>query len=180
VRRAGLGLGVQLLPGLPGHTPEIFRRDIETVLAIKPGCLRLYPCLVIEGSVLAAMFDRGEYAPWPLETAAGEIARALPPLWRAGVRLARIGLAPQPELLHTIKAGPWHASLGSMARGRALSAMLTRLLDGRRLVSIRLPRRYQGEFFGFGGELAPAYENLGLAKQRVAMWDEPHFALETA
>jgi histone acetyltransferase (RNA polymerase elongator complex component) len=180
VRAAGLGLGVQLLPGLPGHTPDAFRRDVEITLDVTPDCLRLYPCLVIEGSVLAAMFERGAYAPWELETAASEIARALPPLWRAGVRLARIGLAPQPELLHGIKAGPWHASLGSLARGRALLAMLTRLLDGRRLASIRLPRRYQGEFFGHGGELAPAYESLGLARHNVTIWDEPHFALETA
>jgi len=180
VRQAGLGLGLQLLPGLPGHAPEAFRRDIEATLAIKPDCLRLYPCLVIEGSALAAMFARGEYAPWDIETAAGEIARALPPLWRAGVRLARIGLAPQPELLHTIKAGPWHASLGSLARGRALLAMLTQLLGGRRLASIRLPRRYQGEFFGFGGELAPAYESLGLERHGVTIWDEPHCVLETA
>jgi histone acetyltransferase (RNA polymerase elongator complex component) len=180
VRQADLHLGVQLLPGLPGHTPGGFRRDIEITVGIKPDCLRLYPCLVIEGAALAGMFDRGEYAPWELETAAGEIARALPLLWRAGVRVARLGLAPEPGMLRKIKAGPWHASFGSLARGRALLAMLTQLLGGRRLAAIRLPRRYQGEFFGFGGELACAYEGLGLPKGGATTWDEPYFALETA
>ncbi|MBF0482563.1 MAG: radical SAM protein [Desulfovibrionaceae bacterium] len=186
VREAGLNLGVQLLPGLPslpslpGHAPEAFRRDIEILLEIKPGLVRLYPCLVIEGSALAAMHDRGEYAPWPLETAASEIARALPPLWRAGVRVARLGLAPQPGLLGKIKAGPWHASLGSLTRGRALYAMLAQSLDGRRMNALRLPRRYQGELFGFGGELIEPYARLGLKTANAKPWDQAHFALETA
>jgi histone acetyltransferase (RNA polymerase elongator complex component) len=180
VRASGLGLGLQLLPGLPRHGPEDFRRDIEAVLAIKPECLRIYPCLVIAGTPLAVMHARGEYAPWPLETAAEAIARALPGIWRAGVRILRLGLAPQPELVRGVVAGPWHRSFGSLVRGRALKYMIEDALAGRALDAARLPRRYQGEFFGYKGELVPAYEAMGLAPGKAAAWDAAHFALQTA
>lgn len=63
VRQAGLSLGVQLLPGLPGDRPGVFRGDVEAVARLAPDCARLYPCLVLKGTELAALWRSGGYAP---------------------------------------------------------------------------------------------------------------------
>ena len=63
VRQVGLGLGLQLLPGLPGHTPAVLARDAAETAALGPEIARLYPCLVLDGTPLAARFRTGAYTP---------------------------------------------------------------------------------------------------------------------
>ncbi|WP_325647868.1 elongator complex protein 3 [Humidesulfovibrio sp.] len=178
VREAGLGLGIQLMPGLPGHTPEAFRADVAQAAALRPELARLYPCLVLEGTPLAALWRAGGYAPWELEATVDALALALLELWAAGVPTARMGLAEQEGL--AILAGPRHPALGQLARGRALlrhvAAQLTALPEpapSSKMI-LNLPRRLQGEALGQKNALAPEYAALGLA---LRLWDEPDLAL---
>ena len=68
VREAGLELGIQLLPGLPGHTPGMWREDVGQTLALRPEVVRIYPCVVMAGTGLADLYARGEYQPWTLDS----------------------------------------------------------------------------------------------------------------
>ena len=43
IKESGLKLGIQLLPGMPGSTPQRFSEDVEEALAFSPSCLRFYP-----------------------------------------------------------------------------------------------------------------------------------------
>lgn len=179
VRRAGLDLGLQLLPGLPGHTPEGLLRDAAEAAALAPGVVRLHPCLVIDGTPLAALFRSGRYVPWDLDTTLDALARALPLLWRAGARVARIGLCPEPAFQAAVLAGPVHPALGARARARALLAIVAaevRALGGR-AAGLAAPRRFAGELFGHAGELVPAYAVLGLGKANVRFEARPDFFL---
>jgi len=179
VREAGLALGIQLLPGLPGDRPGVFRRDVEIAAGLAPGIARLYPCLVIRGTGLACAWERGGYAPWPLERTRQELAAALPVLWAAGVRVARLGLAPEGMLERDILAGPWHPALGQSVRGLALLGLVREAAGrlGRPLTRLDVPRRYQGELFGHGSELRDAYAALGLAQGAVRYVDSTGFVL---
>ena len=40
VTEAGLRLGIQLLPGMPGSSPDIFLADVRKALSLSPACLR--------------------------------------------------------------------------------------------------------------------------------------------
>jgi len=182
VREAGLALGVQLLPGLPGHTPEMFARDVARAAALGPETARIYPCVVASGTRLAAMWRAGEYAPWDVETTLAAVAQGLLELWRAGVRVIRVGLAPQPELDAAVLAGPVHPALGSRARGRALFSLVRD--KARRLgcgpKGMAVPGRYVGELWGHGRELAAAYAGLGLTRDSVRPADLADFEIWTA
>lgn len=179
VLESGLALGVQLLPGLPGDRPGVFRSDAAVAAAYRPETARLYPCLVIEGTALAKAWRRGEYAPWTRERAMTELAEALPVFWAHGVRVIRLGLAPEGTLEQAILAGPWHPALGQSARALALFGLIRDKVGelGRRPASLVAPRRYQGEFFGHGNELVPAYADLGLDRRAVRFADTAHFSL---
>lgn len=169
VRRAGLGLGVQLLPGLPGDRPGVFRRDVETAARLAPDCARLYPCLVLEGTDLAALWRAGDYAPWSQARARTELSLALTRLWRAGVPVIRLGLAPEPGLAARVLAGPAHPALGQQARSLALLDFLRQQIVrlGRKLHGLEVPAGSQGEFWGHGGCLERAYARLGLPRERI-------------
>lgn len=179
VRAAGLGLGVQLLPGLPGDRPGVFRRDVDRTARLRPDCARLYPCLVLAGTPLEALWRRGEYAPWSAGRARAELSLALPRLWRAGVAVIRLGLAPEPGLDAAVLAGPTHPALGQQARSLALLDHVRRAVArlGRRPRGLTAPVRFQGEFWGQAGSLRGAYARLGLPPRSVVFAEVERFEL---
>lgn len=168
---AGLALGIQLLPGLPGHAPQDLARDAEIVAGIGPEFARLYPCLVAEGTELAGLWRAGEYRPWPLEETVEALARALLTLWAARVPVGRVGLAEEPGL--AILAGPRHPALGQMARARALLLHVRALLPTlpEKPDTLTLPLNLRGEALGQGGDLATEYAALGLSVGFHLDWD---------
>jgi histone acetyltransferase (RNA polymerase elongator complex component) len=178
VREAGLGLGIQLMPGLPGHSLQAFQADIVQAAAFAPELTRLYPCLVLAGTPLAELWRAGAYAPWTLDATVDALALALLTLWAAGAPAARIGLAEQEGL--DVLAGPRHPALGQMARSRALLLHVRQRLDElpeteRPLARLlKLPRRLQGEALGQRNALAQEYAALGLS---VRFWEQAGLAL---
>ena len=181
VTEAGLTLGIQLLPGMPGMTPAMLPPDMERVAAAKPKYLRLYPCLVLKGTELAAKWEAKAYTPWSLDETIAALAPALLRAWDERIRVIRIGLAPEASLDNGgILAGPRHPSLGSLIRGRALFLYITRYLEqrGQTAQRLALPRRFQGEFWGHGNSLAAAYAKHGLTRANVCWHDEEYCQLD--
>lgn len=180
VRAAGLELGIQLLPGLPGHSPAMFMDDVRTACSLGPSTMRLYPCVVFRGTGLERLHARGEYVPWSLDTAADACAEALGVTWEHGVRVIRMGIAQEPGLEHQIVAGPYHPAFGSMVRGRALAPLLLRRIAAlgcppRRLMA---PQHVRGEFWGYRGECKARYAEAGLTPDAVFWWQAPLFFLQ--
>lgn len=178
VRDGGFSLGVQLLPGLPGHDPAMWRRDVLRALSLRPQVVRIYPCVVMQGTELAAMFARGEYAPWSLETAVREVAWAVRKFWDAGISVIRTGLAGERSMLDRLVAGPWHPAFGNMVRSEVLLSVLQQGTDGRRLRGVYLPRRLTGDLWGHRRCLAPALAALGIVPETVHIWNDPDIGLD--
>jgi len=180
VRDAGLELGVQLLPGLPGHDASLWREDVRQTLTLAPDVVRIYPCVVVQGTGLGDMYLRGAYAPWTLDAAVDECGRAVLQFWKAGVRVIRLGLAGEQGLLERLLAGPWHPAFGNMVRSTALRLFLEeRLADASgRVAGIVLPRRFGGELWGHARANAPALARLGIVKENVNFWSEADIVVE--
>ncbi len=92
LKDAGLKVCYHMMPGLPGSTVT---RDIEDFHALfedaafKPDMLKIYPCLVLQGSILSTWWRNGRYTAYTTEEAARLIAAVktfLPP-W---VRIMRV------------------------------------------------------------------------------------------
>ena len=180
VRRAGFELGVQLLPGLPGHGPGQWRADVARTVALRPDVVRIYPCVVMSGTELAAMHARGEYKPWSLGTAVEECAYALTLFREAGIRVIRLGLAGEAGMLSRLVAGPWHPAFGNMVASLALRNFLEQRLRfaGGRLMKIFMPARLSGELWGHARVNAPALAELGIVKDRVEFWADQDIVVE--
>ena len=183
VRDSGMLLGIQLMPGMPGLDPEAARSDIDFARALEPACVRLYPCLVLAGSALADHWRNGLYRPWGLPETVDFLADACLALESAGIAVVRMGLAEEPGLNGHVLAGPRHPALGNMVRARMLYRCLRERVrefnEAFPGVSPRLfaPRRFQGEFWGHGKELASAYAAIGLTTDKVDWWEGERFVL---
>jgi histone acetyltransferase (RNA polymerase elongator complex component) len=118
LKERGFKAGAQLMPGLPGDSPERFMETIDKVVALKPDMARLYPALVIRGTKLAQWYKQGTYTPLGLEETVNLCKKACIRLEDAGISVIRIGLMSSPSLLKQgeIIAGPWHPSLGFLVR----------------------------------------------------------------
>jgi histone acetyltransferase (RNA polymerase elongator complex component) len=189
VQEAGLTLGIQLMPGMPGMQREHFLEDIERCAGIKPAFVRLYPCLVLEGTALAGLWRQKLFTPWSLDTILELLPDALLTLWNNSIKVIRIGLAPQKGLQEQILDGPRHPALGQILRSLALFKLISAQVrefsaennaencpeqPGYRLYA---PKRFQGEFYGHAGSLTKAYAGLKLSPPTVCWWDKNYFEL---
>ena len=171
VREAGLALGVQLMPGMPGVDAAIFQEDVLQALAVDAAFLRLYPCLVLEGTELARIWRSGMYAPWNLERTVRELAPALLATGRGGVPVIRMGLPLSGNFASHILAGPAHPALGSIVQAEALYHYIYAHAAGRSVAALHAPRSCRGFFWGVRGKMRERWAALGLHKKNV-FWEE--------
>ena len=173
VLEAGLALGVQLLPGMPGSTPEIFLADVKKALSLSPSCLRFYPCLVPEGTVLGLWYLEGRYAPWTMEETVSALGEALRLAWQAEVAVIRLSVAPEPAFDAALLAGPRHPALGALIQAEALLLSTEEAVHrlGRAPQSLTLPRSCQGFMYGDRGKLKARWRALGLGPENI-VFDE--------
>jgi histone acetyltransferase (RNA polymerase elongator complex component) len=129
---AGIAVGAQLMPGLPGDSPAGAIRSLHQVLALKPACLRVYPTVVVEGTELAARFRRGEYVPLPLKDAVALSARLLHAALRAGIPVIRMGLQATVSLTGPdgVVAGPSHPAFRHLVESELAYDLLRHLTRG--------------------------------------------------
>jgi histone acetyltransferase (RNA polymerase elongator complex component) len=173
VREAGLSLGVQLMPGMPGVDGAAFQADTRQALAVGAAFLRVYPCLVLEGTELARAWRKGDYAPWSLEHAVRELALALLTAGKAGIPIIRMGLPLDANFTPHILAGPAHPALGAIVQAEALHRYIHVHAGGRRVTALRLPVSCRGFFWGNGGAMCERWAALGLHKGNVVWEDNP-------
>lgn len=160
----GMMPGVQLLPGLPDSTGEIFLNDVKMALELGVKVFRFYPCLVLAGTPLADLFASGDFIPWSLLDSMEILAKGVTMAVKAGARVIRIGLANTAEMEKSIIAGPYHPSLGGRVMARALLAACRELItrvEGRKAV-LRLPVHVQGCFTGWKNELLEQWRIPGI------------------
>lgn len=116
-RDAGLKIGYHMMPGLPGNDTD---RDLESFRLVfedpdyRPDLLKIYPTLVLAGTGLHRLWQRGEYDPLDTEEVVDLLARikAVVPPW---VRIQRI----QREIeVPSVRAGPRKGHLRELALAR--------------------------------------------------------------
>ena len=147
---------------------------------LRPDAVRIYPCLVLEGTPLAELWRQGSYTPWSTEKTIGTVSRATLRLWRSGIPVIRIGLPPEKGLLPHVLAGPWHPALGSLVRSRVLLHLLLGHAIGKGHKAVQgldCPRRYQGELWGHRGANREGLRRLGISHDVVRYTEESRFTL---
>ncbi|MDR3254523.1 MAG: radical SAM protein [Synergistaceae bacterium] len=128
--RAGFHLGMQTMIGLPGQSFASALEDIGTLagLIASSGAsgwdLRIYPCLVLRGTELEAMYERGEYRPLSIEEAVRQAGALLLAAERSGLNAIRVGLLDSDSLRDAVLAGPYHPSFGELALSEKLALKL--------------------------------------------------------
>ncbi len=123
----GFELGVQMMCGLPNDTPK---KDMLTArITCELGCkqVRIYPVIVIRGTELQRMYERGQYAPISLEDAVSVCSRLYRFFNENGVTILKMGLHSASDSV----AGPFHPAFGELVRSRAFLDDIKGKLSGK-------------------------------------------------
>ncbi|MDO9592483.1 MAG: radical SAM protein [Erysipelotrichaceae bacterium] len=124
IHEAKMALGLQLMVGLPGDTPESDEAGVMESLRLNAQTLRIYPTLVLKGTALAELFRKGVYKPLTLVEAVARVATMTDLLETenlkreesARVKLIRVGLQESENLRdpEAVLAGPHHPAFRSL------------------------------------------------------------------
>ncbi len=132
IKNRGFSLGLQMMTGLPGDTPERSVHTAERIIALRPECVRIYPTLTIAGTYLEKMYREGRYRPQTLDEAVSLAKRLLLMFEAADIKVIRMGLQPTDEINEnaSVAAGPFHSAFGELVEGEIYYDMMKKALEG--------------------------------------------------
>ena len=163
IRENGFELGVQMMTGLPGDTPQKAIETAKALIALKPATVRIYPTVVLEGTLLAELYRAGEFLPQSLEEAIELCAELIPLFEEAGVRIIRVGLHASELLESRYVAGAWHPAFREKCLSRIWLQKAERALADRECGSYTLAvgSAYLSQMVGQKKENILALEKAG-------------------
>lgn len=131
IQKAGLHLGIQLMPGLPRDTWRSMMRSLAKTVAIRPDFVRIYPTLVLKDTRLAELYMNQQYAPMTLDEAVRICALMKLTFQQNGIRVIRTGLQATEQLDSggVVLAGPYHPAFGELADAYIYRILIAGLLE---------------------------------------------------
>lgn len=116
IRKRNFELGLQMMLGLPYDTLALSIQTAKDIVSLGADTTRIYPTVVIKGTALEKMYERGDYKVLSLEEAILWSKEVLKIFNAASVKVLRVGLHPSEELVleKSLVAGPIHPSFKEM------------------------------------------------------------------
>ncbi len=129
IKEYGFSLGLQMMTGLPLDSDEGALETAQTLAALSPDTMRIYPTVVIDGTPLAAWFRSGRYVPPTLEQTVALCAKLLYFFEQERhIPVIRLGLHDGEELRGGVLGGGYHPALRELVEGQLyVSAALNAL-----------------------------------------------------
>jgi histone acetyltransferase (RNA polymerase elongator complex component) len=120
LKKNGYEVGLQMMVGLPGDT---IRRSWDTarrIVDLAPDYVRIYPTVVLESSLLAKWYQRGEFTPWALSSCVSLVKELYLLFTQNNIRVIRMGLQAEVGFNsgRIIIAGPYHPAFGHLVHSK--------------------------------------------------------------
>lgn len=114
LHRRGCVVGIQLMVGLPGDNDVAAMETGRKIAALMPAFVRIYPTIVIRGSLLHRWYEMGKYIPLSLEHAVRLVKQLYLLFKEKNIAVIRMGLQASSDLEPGagIIAGPHHPAFG--------------------------------------------------------------------
>ncbi len=118
IKQYGFSLGLQMMTGLLGDTPEKSMKTAEDIISLKPETVRIYPTIVLEGTYLGELYKKGEYKPQDVSEAVDVCAMLLKRFYEESVTVIRLGLHSGGNVEDGFLAGPYHPAFGELCESK--------------------------------------------------------------
>ena len=130
ITKSGAVLGLQMMTGLPSDSEEKCLYTAKRFKELGAKETRIYPTVVLRGTLLEKMYEGGEYIPQTIEQAVEISAKLYRYFKDNDIEILRIGLPDSRELKENYIAGAYHPSLGEMVISRDVRNRLEKEING--------------------------------------------------
>jgi len=169
IRKNGMKLGMQLMPGLPLDDELIFMKSVKDIIELKPDFARIYPTLVIKGTPLFELYKSGRYVPWKLDRMIDLVKDSLVEFQKANIPVIRIGLHADSSMLDNLVDGPYHPSFRYLVDRLIARDKMFKLLNGLgncpKNIKFKVPSRQVSLFLGH------KKDNISAIKKKFGIQD---------
>ena len=118
IKEKGFSLGLQMMTGLLGDTPEKSLKTAEDIISLKPDTVRIYPTIVLEGTYLGELYKKNTYKPQTVEEAVDVCAVLLKRFYEENITVIRLGLHSGGNVEEGFLAGPYHPAFGELCESK--------------------------------------------------------------
>lgn len=125
IKEYGFELGLQMMTGLYLDTDEKAIETAKKIIALSPQTVRIYPTVVLKGTMLADLYEKELYKPQTVDDAANLCTKIVPMFEKANIKVIRLGLHSSTDIKKNMVAGAFHDSFGEIVKSRY---MLNRIL----------------------------------------------------
>lgn len=129
IRAAGLELGLQMMIGLYESEEQDEQETFDALMELGPDTLRLYPTVVIKGTRLAELFEKGVYRTKGLDYAVGLCAGFLRTAEERGTRVIKCGLHASEFVERDMAGGYYHPAFRELCEGLIYRREIEKALD---------------------------------------------------
>lgn len=166
IRKYEFKLGLQMMIGLPGDTKEKTQKTGLEIVKLKPDFVRIYPTLVVKGTYLEKLYERGIYIPLTVEETINITSELLMIFKYYDIPVIRIGLQPTENITFgkDVIAGPFHPSIRQLVESNIYRIVIEKYFNRSNMVDkeidIGINERKISSFVGQNRE------NIKLIKQK--------------
>ena len=131
IKEKGFSLGLQMMTGLLGDTPEKSLKTAEDIISLRPDTVRIYPTIVLEGTYLGELYKKSEYKPQTIEEAVDICGKLLQRFHEENITVIRLGLHSGGNVEEGYLAGPYHPAFGELCESKIYLEKARTVLSGK-------------------------------------------------
>lgn len=138
IKSYGFSLGLQMMTGLYGSSPEKDIYTAEQFVSLAPDTVRIYPTAVLTGTKLESLYNEGKYVPEELEGSIKLCSELLMMFYENNIKVIRVGLHSGGNVEEGFVAGVYHPAFRELCESEIYKKLIEERLDGREYTSCEI------------------------------------------
>lgn len=129
IRGAGLELGIQMMTGLYKSTPETDMETAEKIVGLNPDTVRIYPVVVLKGTVLADLCETGKYKPVSFRDMVELCGKIMLLFEKNGIKVIKCGLHASETVRRDMIAGYYHPAFRELCESEIYRGLIKDMIE---------------------------------------------------
>lgn len=130
VKSYSFTLGLQMMVGLYGSTPEADKETARKLIALSPDEVRIYPVVILGGTKLGDLYLKGEYIPYAINDAVALCSELLDMFESNDIRVIKLGLHASELVESDMLGGLYHPAFRELCESERYYKLMRTMLNG--------------------------------------------------
>lgn len=147
IQKKGFELGLQMMIGLYGSSITSEWDTVNTICALRPDTVRIYPVVILKKTKLSELYLSGEFKPFEFEQVVDIAARAIKRFEDEGIRVIKVGLHASEIVEQEMLGGFYHPAFRELCEARNYRTAIEKLFSGDEL-TVSVPKNNLSKALG--------------------------------